>query len=294
MPAPSSSASLAPLSDTPSDAPEAAVACAVNAGLPIVGPDDPPAYLRLNPKGSARAIVVADHARNRIPAALDRLGLPHAPLERHIAYDIGVEWMTRRLAARLDAPALMHGYSRLIIDPNRPLDDPTSICAISDGVVVPGNRHVDEDQAAARAAAFHRPYHAAVDAEIRRLEGQGTVPAVVSVHSFTPHMRGSVRPWHVGILWAEDGRIPVPFMAALERSGDDICVGDNEPYSGRNLHGYTMETHALPRGLPNVLIEVRQDLIGTEPEAVAWADRLADALLPILADDGLYRRFGED
>lgn len=264
----------------------------VPAGLPIVGPDDPPVYLKLNPQGRARAVLVADHARNRIPAALDRLGLPHAPLERHIAYDIGVEWITRRLAERLDAPALVHGYSRLIIDPNRPLDDPTSICAISDGVVVPGNRHVDADQAAARAAAFHRPYHAAIDAEIRRLEGDGTVPAVIAVHSFTPRMRGSVRPWHVGVLWADDGRIPVALMEALARSGDDVCIGDNEPYSGRNLHGYTMETHALPRGLPNVLIEMRQDLVGTEAEAVAWADRLADALLPILADDGLYRRFG--
>lgn len=264
----------------------------VNAGVPIVGPDDPPVYLRHNPAGRARAVVLADHARNRIPAALDRLGLPHAPLDRHIAYDIGVEWMARRLADRLDAPALLHGYSRLIIDPNRPLDDPTSICAISDGVVVPGNRHVDPEHAADRAAAFHRPYHGAVDAEIRRLETGGAVPAVISVHSFTPTLRGAQRPWHVGILWADDGRIPRPLMAALAED-EKICVGDNEPYSGRNLHGYTMETHALPRGLPNALIEVRQDLITTEADAIAWADRLADALLPILADDGLYRRFGE-
>src|SRR6056297_2779206 len=153
MAAPSSSTSAAPIAETPSAEAEAeaATARAVNAGLPIVGPDDPPAYLKLNPQGRARAIVLADHARNRIPAALDRLGLPHAPLERHIAYDIGVEWITRRLARRLDAPALMHGYSRLIIDPNRPLDDPTSICAISDGVVVPGNRRIDDGQAAERA-----------------------------------------------------------------------------------------------------------------------------------------------
>jgi predicted N-formylglutamate amidohydrolase len=263
---------------------------AVNAGLPIVGPDDPPVWLKHNPRGRARAVVLADHARNRVPAALDRLGLPHAPLERHIAYDIGVEWMTRRLAERLDAPALLHGYSRLIIDPNRPLDDPTSICAISDGVVVPGNRDVAPEAAAERAAAFHRPYHTAVDAEIRRIEALGTVPAVISMHSFTAALRGAERPWHVGILWAEDGRIPKPLMTALAADGS-ICVGDNEPYSGRNLHGYTMETHALPRGLPNVLIEVRQDLIATEAEAVAWADRLADALAPILDDDGLYRRF---
>ncbi|MGP1396761.1 MAG: N-formylglutamate amidohydrolase [Inquilinaceae bacterium] len=254
----------------------------------LIGPDDPPPFSLVNPDGKARVLLVADHAGAAIPASMDRLGLGDAPMERHIAYDIGIGWLTGRLATLLDAPAMMHNYSRLLIDPNRPLDDPTSICAISDGVIVPGNRHVTAAEAAARAASFFHPYHQAVDAAIGRWLDRGVAPAIVSLHSFTPEMRGFPRPWQVGILWGKDGRMAEPLIAALARD-PALCVGDNEPYSGLNMHGYTIETHALARGLANVLIEVRQDQIETESDAHAWADRLAAPLAAILDDEVLYR-----
>lgn len=250
---------------------------------PLIGPDDPPAFTHLNPGGAARALLLADHANAAIPKSLDRLGLGEVPLQRHIAYDIGSRVLTERLSELLDAPALVHGYSRLLIDPNRQLDDPTSICIISDGVVVPGNRHLGLADTAARAMAFFHPYHDAIDAEIGRLSVGDRVPAIISVHTFTPVLRGLARPWHVGLLWDRDGRMAVPLIDALRRD-PHLCVGDNQPYSGRDQHGYTIETHALPRGLPNVLIEVRQDLVATDADAAAWADRLAAPLADILAD----------
>ncbi len=275
---------------TPNDFPADSLAALApdTTSEPLLGPDDPPPFGLVHPHGRAPVLLVADHAGRAIPRSLGRLGLDAAALDRHIAYDIGIVALTRRMAERLDAPALMFHYSRLVIDANRSLDDPTSICAISDGTVIEGNRDIGPDEAERRASELFRPYHAAIEAMIERRLGEGITPAVVSLHSFTPSMHGLARPWHIGVLWAEDGRIAEPFMTALARD-PRLCIGDNQPYSGRDRHGFTIETHALSRGLANVLIEVRQDLIETEEAATAWADRLVEALAPILADPALTR-----
>ncbi|MEM8586470.1 MAG: N-formylglutamate amidohydrolase [Pseudomonadota bacterium] len=246
---------------------------------------DAPVFEVANPNGSAPVLLLADHAGREVPASLNRLGLGDAPFERHIAYDIGVEVMTRRLADRLDAPALIYNYSRLLIDPNRSLDDPTSICAVSDGVIVPANRILTPEDAEARAAEFFHPYHRAIDDWLNRFAARGAAPSVISIHSFTEQFRGVERPWHVGILWGDEGGLSLPLIERL-RQEPDLCIGDNEPYSGRNRHGYTVETHAYPRDLANTLIEVRQDLVDTEEKAEAWGDRLADCLEPLLSNGG--------
>ncbi len=254
----------------------------------LLTPADPPPFSPVNTGGRAPILLLADHAGRAFPETLDRLGLDAPPLDRHITYDIGIADVTRRLAERLDAPAIMHNYSRLLIDPNRPLDDPTSICAVSDGVMVPGNRDLGPLDRAARADAVYWPYHGAIAAAIDGFLALGVAPAVISLHSFTPFLRSLPRPWHIGVLWDQDGRIAVPLMAALARD-PALCVGDNQPYSGRNRHGYTVETHAMERGFANVLLELRQDLIDTPATAAAWADRLAEVLAPILADREIYR-----
>ncbi len=255
---------------------------------PLLGPDDPPAVVTVNPQAHGPLLLVCDHATRAVPKALRNLGLGEEQLCRHIAYDIGAAELTRRLAGRFGATAVLAGYSRLVIDPNRALEDSTAIPVVSDDVVVPGNRALDAAEIERRVEAVFRPYHAAVAAEVARRMEAGAVPVLVSIHSFTPVMRGVARPWHVGVLWDRDPRVPLPMIARLRADGR-WCVGDNEPYSGRTTLGGTIETHATPAGLPNVLIEVRQDLIAL-PEGVAlWAQVLGDALEPILADPGLYR-----
>jgi len=94
------------------------------------------------------------------------------------------------------------------------------------------------------------------------------------VHSCTPLFAGFRRPWHFGVLWNQDGRLAGPLLAALARDGE-VCVGDNQPYSGRDGHGYTLPTHAEARGLPHATIEIRQDLIGAAAGIERWARRLA-------------------
>ncbi len=257
---------------------------------PLLGPDDPPAVRCLGEDRARPVLIVADHASNRIPASLGTLGLDEEPRGRHIAYDIGIEPVARALADRLGTPLVLGGYSRLVIDPNRPLDDPTSIPVISDGVVIPGNRGLSDDAIAERVDGIFHPYHRAVGAALARAGRFAAAPALVSLHSFTPSLRGFPRPWHAGILWSDDDRMVYPVIDRLAAAGD-ILVGDNQPYSGQLRYGCTVETHALAHGLPNILIEVRQDLIAAPAGVAEWVDRLADALAPVLDDPGLYQRY---
>ncbi len=234
-------------------------------------------YREINPEGAAPFVLICDHASNAIPAEYGTLGLPREEIERHIGWDIGAGAVTERLSVLLDAPAVMGGFSRLLIDPNRAADDPTQVMKLSDGAVIPGNRRADRAEIEKRRELFWQPYQ---DAIIRRIDAslaRGQVPAIVSIHSFTPVWRGRPRPWHVGILWDRDPRLPLALLGRL-RQEPGLVVGDNEPYSGR-LTGDSMYRHGTSRGLPNALIELRQDLIDTNKGADEWAGLLARCIV---------------
>jgi predicted N-formylglutamate amidohydrolase len=253
---------------------------------PLLAADEPGPVELYNEAGKTPVLLLADHATNFIPRAFNRLGLDEAQLARHVALDIGVAEVTRDLARRLDAPAVLSRFSRLIVDPNRILDDTTLIPRVVDGVVVPGNRELAPEARQLRIATFHAPYHAAIERQLEQMIARGPAPAIVSMHSFTPLMKGFERPWQIGILWNRDPRLPRPLMAKLRALG--IEVGDNEPYSGRNVHGYTLHVHAEPRGLANALIEVRQDLIDTHHSAAEWAERLGAVMVEVLSDPEIF------
>jgi len=241
----------------------------------------------------APAVLLCDHASNRIPAALDRLGLDDAARARHIAWDIGAAEVTRNLADLLDAPALLSGYSRLVVDCNRKLDDPTAMRQISDGTIVPGNRGLDANARTQRAAACYWPYHSAVAATIDRIATRGVVPAVISIHTCTPVMKDVERPWHIGVLSNTDRRMADLLIAELSRD-TALSVGDNKPYSGLDPHGYSIETHALPAGRPNVLLEIRQDLVDTQRGAERWATVVGVALQAIMAHPEIVTAIGAE
>jgi len=238
-------------------------------------------------------LILADHAGRELPEEFDRLGLPEAEFDRHIAYDIGVEGVTRRLAALTGAPAVMARFSRLLIDPNRGDDDPTLIRQLYDGTVIPGNYPMAAEERERRLGRFYRPYHDAIAALCASVaEESGRAPFLFSVHSFTPRMQGFERPWHVGILWDSDNRAVDPMLAAL-RAEKGLVVGDNEPYDGA-LRGDTMFKHAIVNGLAHALIEIRQDLIGEDAGQRQWAERLAPMLEAINARPDIHevKRFG--
>jgi predicted N-formylglutamate amidohydrolase len=231
-------------------------------------------------------VLLADHAMNRLPARYGDLGLPASAFKRHIAFDIGIEGLTRQLAAMLGVPAVLGCFSRLLIDPNRGEDDPTLIMKISDGAIIPGNHPITETEWNFRLDTYHRPYHQAVERTIAKVEARGRTPLVLSLHSFTPFWKDAARPWHAGVLWDTDDRAVTPLIDKLREAGD-IIVGDNEPYDGA-LKGDTMYRHCMIPGRPHALLEVRQDLIGDEAGIAAWATRLAPIFAALNADPILH------
>ncbi len=241
-----------------------------------------------NVHGRAHCLLLCDHASNHIPAPYGQLGLPSQDMTRHIAWDIGAAELTRALATCLDAPALLARFSRLVIDPNRGLDDPTLVMRLYDRGVIPGNRMVDDAEIKRRADLFYAPYDNAITTAIDLKMKRGLPPALISVHSFTPEFKGQARPWDIGILWnGFDGRLALPLMERLTRH-DKLCVGDNLPYSGA-LPGDTLDRHAAARGLAHVLIEIRHDLVAAPEKILPLAQFLAAEIKPFLADGRLLR-----
>ena len=227
-------------------------------------------------------ILLCDHAENTIPDAYADLGLGREDLHRHIGYDIGVAGVTEHLAAQLGAPALLSRFSRLLIDPNRGLDDPTLVMQISDGIVVPANADLSRGEIASRIERFYLPYHRAVDREIKACLAAGRAPVLLSLHSFTQAWKSVPRPWFAAVLWDRDQRLAQPLLAGLNAL-PGVVVGDNEPYSGQ-LKGDTLYQHGTLRGLAHALVEIRQDLILSPEGQAEWASHLAAVLRGILKD----------
>ena len=267
---------------------DAASTLADHASRAAAAPDGDRVVERFHLAGRSPFLLVCDHAGRKVPHGLAGLGLPEHELRRHIGWDIGAADVTRALAVLLDAPAVLCHVSRLVIDPNRKPGTPGSIPESSDGTLVPGNHDLDPGEARRRLGRYFIPYHRAVARQIARLRRRVGIPAIVSIHSFTPILQRGFRPWQVAVLWDEDDRLAAAVLAGLRRD-QSLRVGDNEPYSGRYPVGYTIPFHAKRPGLPHVTFELRQDLIDTQERARAWAERLAAVLRAPLRDPALYR-----
>ena len=243
-------------------------------------------------RADAGLILICDHAENTLPEEYGSLGLPESELRRHIAYDIGAKGVVERLSELLDVPAVLSRFSRLLIDPNRGMDDPTLIMRLSDGAIIPGNRALTAVEREKRIEQWYRPYHEAVDRVIDVAHTHHPHPVLFSVHSFTEVWRGTIRPWQVGVLWDADDRVAAPLIDTLVAEGD-LLVGDNQPYSGK-LKGDSMWTHGTQRGLPHALIELRQDLIRDGAGQDVWAQRIARVLGKIRNRRGLAMKIGAE
>ncbi len=240
-----------------------------------------PFYL-LGETRPSRWLITCDHATNTVPpqVADGDLGLPREDMERHIAYDVGAYGVAQHLGEVLEAPVIASNFSRLVIDPNRGEDDPTLLMKLYDGSIIPANRHADAAETERRLDLCYRPYHA----ELGRLAALPHA-VILSMHSFTRQLRGRApRHWEVGVLYAGDDRLARPLIDLLRADG--LCVGDNEPYSG-HLPGDAIDKHAIAQGRPNVLIELRNDLIADHDGQRCWAARLAPILNAALAASGV-------
>lgn len=255
--------------------------------MPTHAPTAPDPHPPVHVEGAdrpSRWLVTCDHATNRVPDWVNGgdLGIAAEDMARHIAWDVGALGVARALGQRLDAPVVWSDFSRLVIDPNRGEDDPTLLMRLYDGTVIPANRGADAAERDRRLARLYRPYHDA----LAGLAAAHPARAICAIHSFTPQLAGRPpRPWAVGILYSHrDERLGPAMVRACRAQG--WMTGDNQPYSG-HLDGDSIDRHALAQGRPNVLIEVRNDLIRDAAGQQLWADRLAPVLERVLADAGL-------
>ncbi|MGI9246688.1 MAG: N-formylglutamate amidohydrolase [Steroidobacteraceae bacterium] len=251
----------------------------------LVDQGDPAPFVVLEEAGKAPALIVCDHASRAIPRALGRLGLAELQSWQHIAWDIGAGELARGIAHALGAPAVLAGYSRLVVDCNRSPDDPDAFRERSDGWEIPGNRGLAAEARRIRLGSFFDPYHQAIEAMLRGFRSRRVVPMLIAVHSFAPRLTTATadRPWHVGVLWDRDESNARRLLAGLSAE-TGLVVGDNQPYSGRHPANYTIDQHAKANGLPHVCIEVRQDLLESPAGVEGWVQRLARLLAPIIHD----------
>jgi predicted N-formylglutamate amidohydrolase len=242
--------------------------------------DRVPAVVALNEIGSSPYVLVCEHASNYMPARYCGLGLAAPELQRHIAWDIGAAPLARRLSALLDAPLFLSGYSRLLIDCNRPPLAPTSIPVRSEATEIPGNQGLDDAERERRANTFFWPFQNRIEQMLDARMAASQRTAVLGIHSFTPRFLGIERPWHAGVLYGRAAAFAKALRTALA-ADPTLVVGDNEPYRVTLETDYTVPVHGDQRGIDAALIEVRQDLLLTNEGVEEWASRLSSVLLDI-------------
>ncbi|TDR94664.1 N-formylglutamate amidohydrolase [Enterovirga rhinocerotis] len=242
----------------------------------LLSPDEPSPVTVRHPEGRSPLFLTCDHAGRATPRRLGRLGLPESEFERHIAWDIGIAAVSRRISDALDATLVEQTYSRLVIDCNRPPSVPNSIPLVSEATPIPGNAGLTEAARQARLREVFEPYHARIEGLLQERAARPTV--LVAMHSFTPVYLGEARPWQIGTLYGRDGRLGRALGTLLVRE-ERFTVGDNQPYSVSDETDHTLPVHGERRGLHHVGIEIRQDLITDEAGQNEWADLLI-RLLP--------------
>ena len=247
----------------------------------LLSSDEPPPFTLVNPDAGSGLVLVCDHASNRVPRRLKQLGLDGEVLETHIGWDPGAALVARALSDRLDAVLVLSGYSRLVIDCNRPLSSPQLIPEQSAGVVVPGNQGLTSVDRDLRIQSLFVPYQSAIS---RVLEQHDRPTALLSIHSFTPNLNSEQRPWHIGVAFYRDDRLARALFNELQAPGD-LTVGFNQPYSIETDFDYTVPVQGEMRGLPGAMVEIRQDMIGGLAAAEQWAERLARVWASVVASD---------
>jgi predicted N-formylglutamate amidohydrolase len=244
----------------------------------LLGRSDPEPVEIVNRSGASDFLLVCEHAGRMVPAALGDLGVAAAEMDRHIAWDIGAEGLSRRLSAHLDAALVLQRYSRLVIDCNRPLRASDCIPEASDGTAVPANIRLRDADRLCRYDEIHRPFHDAIGAMLDRRQEEGRLTILVAVHSFTPRLAGIDRPWLLGLLHNRDDTFARHLMPVIAAAHPEVIAEHNQPYSVDDLSDYTIPVHAEGRNLPHVLLEIRNDQVRDEAGQERWASLLAGAL----------------
>jgi predicted N-formylglutamate amidohydrolase len=246
----------------------------------LLSPRDPQPVETVNAGGRSPFVLTCEHAGRAIPESLGDLGgVAQADMDRHIAWDVGAEGLSRQLSALLDAPLVLQRYSRLVVDCNRPFQAPDCFPPESDGTPVPANVGLTEHGRRQRFEEIHQPFHHALAHLLDERTASGPKPVLVAMHSFTPRLAGGPhRPWHLGVLAHRDRRLADRFLQEFQERHPDVPSTYNQPYVVDDLTDYTIPVHGEARGLPHVLLEIRNDLIAESEGQRHWAGLIAGTL----------------
>lgn len=216
-------------------------------------------------------MIVCEHASPHIPPEFNQLGLSDDAANSHVAWDPGALPVARRLAEDLDAVLVFGTMSRLLYDCNRPPEAPSAIPVRSEVFDIPGNAGLTQAERAARVEHIYTPFSTALSEKITR--HRDTLRLMVTIHSFTPVFHDVEREVEIGVLHGEDARFAQAMMQAKPQ-GAHFCIRLNEPYAAVDGVAHTLDQHGLANNLPNVMIEVRNDLIATNADQRAMAQFL--------------------
>ena len=255
----------------------------------MIGPaqkDSEAAVEVVNPSGTGPVVLLCEHASAHIPADYRDLGLSEAARLSHAAWDPGALQLARHLSARLDAPLIAGGMSRLVIDCNRPPEAPSAIPERSELIEVPGNRNISEADRARRIETVYLPFCRAVAGVLEARQARRQATALVTVHSFAPIYFGRPRPVEIGILHDSDSRLADAMLEQADRIAGRR-IERNSPYGPEDGVTHSLKIHGIAKGLRNVMIEVRSDLLTSADEQAGLAGELLTMLTPALSTVGL-------
>lgn len=242
--------------------------------MSLLEPDEAHPVILVNEGARSPVVLVCEHAGRVVPRALGNLGLGEADLSRHIAWDIGAEAVSRLLSQKLDATLISQRYTRLAYDCNRPPEHPGAMAELSELTPIPGNVNLSATDRLTRTRALYEPFHAAV----RAVLDAKTAPVFVTIHSFTRHFKGMVRDVELGLLHHADDRLALRLHWLMRKRYPGIDTRINEPYGPGDGVAHTLDLHGNSRGITNVMIEIRNDLIAGEEGQAIWAGLLAGLL----------------
>lgn len=240
-----------------------------------------------NPEGAGDVLIVCEHASRHILSSFDGLGLDAAALASHIAWDPGALAVAQTMSARLDATLVAQRFSRLLYDCNRPPESPSAVPMVSEIYDIPGNTGLSAIDRQARVDRFYVPFRDTLAACIERRMNVGRPPVLVTVHSFTPVYRGIRREVELGILHGTDSRLADALLETA-RIGSGLKIRRNEPYGPADGVIHTLDEHAVSRGLLNVMLEIRNDLItdnASQTKMAEWLSRCLTAALGLTAEN---------
>lgn len=250
----------------------------MQANEPLLNSIDGPAAITINANGESEIVLVCEHASNRIPHKLDNLGLTQDTIDSHAAWDPGAAAVAILLSQALDAPLVSARFSRLVYDLNRPPEHPEAVRSVSEIYHIPGNENLSDDAVRARVHTIYQPFCAEVALVLDKAMSQHRRPVLVTVHTFNPVYHGVKRQVELGILHDDDDARLADQMLLEAAEHTSMVTRRNEPYGPADGVAHTLLLHAIPNGILNVMLEIRNDLVATSEQQANVANEIVDLL----------------